>query len=168
MAAEILASAFVAEGKHVAAFPMFSFERRGAPMQSFVRFDDKPIREKTQIYLPDVVIILDPALATSPGSFWGLKSGGVVVANRPKPYEEPPDQNAKLGAVVEATEIALTELGIPATNTPMLGAFAAATHWVGIESILSGLDAYFSGELLKKNMRCVERAFHEVEISQWQ
>ena len=49
----MLATAFVAEGKHVASFPMYGFERRGAPVVAFTRVDDKPIREKTQIYTPD-------------------------------------------------------------------------------------------------------------------
>ncbi|MCJ7605526.1 MAG: 2-oxoacid:acceptor oxidoreductase family protein, partial [Dehalococcoidales bacterium] len=52
-AARILASAFVVEGKYVATFPMYGFERRGAPVVAFTRMDDKQIREKTQIYTPD-------------------------------------------------------------------------------------------------------------------
>jgi 2-oxoacid:acceptor oxidoreductase gamma subunit (pyruvate/2-ketoisovalerate family) len=53
-AAEMLAKAFVSEGKHVASFPMFGVERRGAPVTAYLRFDDKFIREETQIYYPDL------------------------------------------------------------------------------------------------------------------
>ena len=61
-AARMLASAFVIEGKYVASFPMYGFERRGAPVQAFTRLDDKPIREKTQVYTPDCMVVIDPTL----------------------------------------------------------------------------------------------------------
>ncbi len=41
LAGSILATALVAEGKHVVAVPSFGFERRGAPVASFLRVDDK-------------------------------------------------------------------------------------------------------------------------------
>ena len=46
LAAKILAKAIVEEGKVVKAIPAFGFERRGAPVAAFLRFDDKPIRYK--------------------------------------------------------------------------------------------------------------------------
>ena len=48
-----------------------------------------------------------------------------------------------------------------------VGAFAAVTGWIPIEHILSGLEQYFSGDMLKRNIRCAERGFHEVEVIQW-
>jgi 2-oxoacid:acceptor oxidoreductase gamma subunit (pyruvate/2-ketoisovalerate family) len=59
LSAEILEAALVADSKHASGFPMFGFERRDTPVAAFVRVDDRPIREKTQIYSPDCVVILD-------------------------------------------------------------------------------------------------------------
>jgi 2-oxoacid:acceptor oxidoreductase gamma subunit (pyruvate/2-ketoisovalerate family) len=64
-AARILANAFVLEGKYGSSFPMFGFERRGAPVTAFLRFDENPVREKTQIYSPDCLVVLDSSLKNS-------------------------------------------------------------------------------------------------------
>ncbi|HAZ31488.1 MAG TPA: ketoisovalerate oxidoreductase, partial [Dehalococcoidia bacterium] len=48
MAASMLATALVYEGKYAVSFGMFGPERRGAPVVSFLRLDEKPIRRKTQ------------------------------------------------------------------------------------------------------------------------
>ncbi len=59
LAATILASAFANEGKYIASFPMYGFERRGMPVVAFTRADDHPILEKTQIYTPDCLMVID-------------------------------------------------------------------------------------------------------------
>ena len=73
MVARMMASAFVAEGKYVASFPMYGFERRGAPVVAFTRVDDKPIMEKTQIYFPDCMLVIDPGLMKLPTLFTRVK-----------------------------------------------------------------------------------------------
>lgn len=165
---EMLATAFVSEGKYSVAFPMFGFERRGAPVSAFLRFDDKPIREKTQIYSPDCLIILDPVQVKSPMTYAGLKPQGILVANAAQPLKEKPNENVTIAGIVDATGIALEELGIPAFNTCMMGAFAAIIQWVKLDSILSVLEKYFKGEILKKNLKATERGFHEVEVVEWE
>ena len=65
MGAEMLAYAFVLEGKYASAFPTFGAERRGAPVAAFLRFDEKPVRETHQIYEPDCIAILDPFIANA-------------------------------------------------------------------------------------------------------
>ena len=166
MAAEMLVSAFYLEGKVASAFPMFGFERRGAPVSAFVRFDDKPIREKTKIYSPDCLIVLDPPQVKSPLIYTGLKADGVLVANYPRLPEGKISGNVKRLGAVNATQIALEEIGIPAFNSCMMGAFAATTKWVKLEFILSALEKYFRGEMLKKNLRSTERGFHEVKVAE--
>ena len=43
-AAELLSVAAFLEGRHAQAFPSFGSERTGAPVVSFCRIDDRPIR----------------------------------------------------------------------------------------------------------------------------
>ena len=48
--AELMALAAIAEGKFAQAFPSFGPERRGAPVQAFLRISDQPIRLREKIY----------------------------------------------------------------------------------------------------------------------
>lgn len=67
--------------------------------------------------------------------------------------------------VVNATRIALEEIGGPITNTTMLGAFAATTKWVGLDAILKAIGQYFSGDILEGNLKSAERGYKEVILS---
>jgi 2-oxoacid:acceptor oxidoreductase gamma subunit (pyruvate/2-ketoisovalerate family) len=167
LSAEILVAALVADGKYASAFPMFGFERRGAPVAAFVRVDDRPIREKTQIYSPDCVVIIDSSQLKSPRVFSGLKPEGIAVFNARQLPEPRPDENIRLIGWVDATRIALEEMGTPITNTCMLGAFAATTQWVNLDSILASLGQYFEGKLLSMNRQSVERGFREVAFTEY-
>jgi 2-oxoacid:acceptor oxidoreductase gamma subunit (pyruvate/2-ketoisovalerate family) len=164
MSAEMLAAAFVSAGKYATAFPMFGGERRGAPVNVFVRFDDKPIRLRSQIYFPDCCIVTDPILARGPDALKGLKPGGVVVMNLPKLPDTRPHENAEVMAIVDATGIALQETGRPITNTVMLGALIHATGWVALESICETFKSYFNDKLLEGNIRCAKRGMEESKI----
>jgi 2-oxoacid:acceptor oxidoreductase gamma subunit (pyruvate/2-ketoisovalerate family) len=167
MAARMLASAFVREGKSVASFPMYGFERRGAPVVAFTRVDDKPIREKTQIYNPDCLVVIDPGLLTLPTLFTGLKPESVFVLNSPKKLAARPNENLKIGAVVNATQIAVDEIGRDIPNTCLIAAVAAATGWLKLESILDSLPDYLRGDILERNLKSAERGYREVEVTKW-
>ena len=162
MAAEILAAALVRDGRFAAAFPMFGFERRGAPVTAFLRLDAQPIRERTQVYTPDCLIVLDRGLARGGGIFAGFKPGGVLLVNGAALPALPPGVDVGLAGVVPASAIALEELGRPAANTAMLGAFARLTGWVSRAAVLDVLPDYFDGEALAGNRRAVERGHDEM------
>jgi 2-oxoacid:acceptor oxidoreductase gamma subunit (pyruvate/2-ketoisovalerate family) len=167
MAAKMLASALLVEGKHVASFPMYGFERRGAPVVAFTRFDDKPIREKTQIYEPDCIIVIDPGLLTLPTLFTGLRPDSYFVLNTAKKTYAQPDKALKTGVLVNATGIAVQEVGRDIPNTCLLGAVAAATGWLSLDSVLKSLPEYLSGDILARNLKSAERGYKEVEVIKW-
>ncbi len=162
--AEMLASALVKEGKYATCFPMFGGERRGAPVSVFVRFDDKPIRLRSQIYYPDCCIVTDPVLATSPDALAGLKPGGIVIMNLPRVPKEKPHENTRVLAVVDATGIALAELGRPITNTVMLGALLYTTGWAKLDSVLEVFRDYFTDRVLAGNVACARRGYQETRV----
>ena len=166
-AANILAEAAFLEGKYVQAFPFFGVERRGAPVTAFTRIDEKPIRIKTQIYEPDVVVVLDPSLLDTVDVTAGLKEGGMVIINTEKTKEEVLEKlkkkPAKL-ALVDATTIALEILGLPITNTSILGAVAKATGLVKVESVEEAIKDTFSGELGEKNAKAAREAFEKTAV----
>jgi 2-oxoacid:acceptor oxidoreductase gamma subunit (pyruvate/2-ketoisovalerate family) len=167
LAARMLATFFVMRGNHVASFPMYGFERRGAPVVAFTRVDDEPIKEKMQIYNPDCLLVIDPGLMTLQGLFDGLKPDGVLVLNSPDGLEDRPNPNLKLLGYVDATNIAVEEIGRDVPNTCLLGALAAATGWLDMESIAKGLCEYFDGDLLERNINSAKRGFEEVKIKKW-
>jgi 2-oxoacid:acceptor oxidoreductase gamma subunit (pyruvate/2-ketoisovalerate family) len=166
-AARMLASAFVLEGKYVASFPMYGFERRGAPVQAFTRVDEKPIREKTQVYNPDLMMVIDPTLMKIAGLFAGLKPEGILIVNSPN-FNTQMDKNIKVAGVIDATKIAVEEIGRDIPNTCLCGAFAAVTKWVSIESVIKCIADYQSGDMLQRNIRSAERGYREVKIIKWQ
>ena len=84
--AKILAAAEHREGRSVQAFGVYAAERSGAPVQAYLRCDDQPIHNPNQIYEPDHLIVLDPTLI-SPVILSGLKPGGWILLNCPKPPE---------------------------------------------------------------------------------
>jgi 2-oxoacid:acceptor oxidoreductase gamma subunit (pyruvate/2-ketoisovalerate family) len=167
LAARTLASACAVEGKCVASFPMYGFERRGMPVVAFTRVSDEPIREKTQIYTPDALVVIDPTLLHLKNLFEGLKKDGVLVLNSPKPLPESPDASLKKVGLINATQVALCEIGRDIPNTCLIGALAKTTGWVTLESVLQAMGEYFEGDMLKRNIRNAERGYAEVEVITW-
>src|SRR5687767_14280837 len=80
---ELLALACFIEGRHAQAFPSFGSERTGAPVASFVRVDDHPVRSHEPVAAPDAVLVQDPTLLSSPGLLSGLSARGWLVLNTP-------------------------------------------------------------------------------------
>jgi len=139
IASKVLAEALFREGWDVQAFPAFGVERRGAPVAAFVRADLKPIRLRCQVEKPDVLIILDPTLLDDPGTLTGLAPEGWIVVNTELEPGALPIPLAFRVAAVDACGIAIRHgLGSPSApivNTAILGAFAAFTCYVGLESV---------------------------------
>ena len=161
---KILANAFARTGQFGASFPMFGFERRGAPVTAFGRFSDKPVREKTQIYNPDILVVLDPSQRTSEAVFQGLLPGGMMLLNDSEKSADVSHENLKKLAVINANKIALEEIGLPIPNTVVVGAFAKMSGLLDIAPCCEALEDYFGGKKLSANIVCAKRGFEEVEL----
>jgi len=166
--AEILAEAAISEGKHAQAFPSFGPERRGAPVLAFVRISaNQPIRIRSSITEPDVVVVLDPGLLRIVNVTSGLKPGGLVIVNTTKSAElirKECNISASVGTV-GATRIAQEILGVPIVNTTMIGAVLKATHTVKMESLYAPINKRF-GRLGEKNIAAMQRAYAETLIEE--
>jgi pyruvate ferredoxin oxidoreductase gamma subunit len=161
-AAELIAFAAFEGGVYAQAFPAFGVERRGAPVQAFVRFSDAKIRLRSQVYEPDYIIVQDPTLIGDVDVFMGMKSGGIAIINTEKPdFDSNVPEGVKVYAI-DATTIALEELGVPITNTTLMGAFAAATGEIKLESLEHALRNRFSGSMADKNVKAAARAYNLV------
>lgn len=142
-AANTLADAAFREGKDVQAFPMFGVERRGAPVAAFARIDENPIDIKTQIYEPDIVVVLDMSLLDVVDVTEGLKDGGKVILNTSKDPSEFEFGDAEV-YTVDATTVAVDNgLGTetnPIVNTAILGAYSKVAKNVQMNSIKDAID----------------------------
>jgi pyruvate ferredoxin oxidoreductase gamma subunit len=162
---ELLAVAAIDEGKHAQAFPSFGPERRGAPVEAFNRVDQKQIKVRSRIYNPDVAVVLDEGLVGLVNVAAGLKPDGILIVNTAKSAEEVKKALNYKGkiATVDATGIAWKELGVPITNTTMLGALIKVTKVVKIDSLRAPVEHRF-GRIASKNMAALKRAYDEVKI----
>jgi pyruvate ferredoxin oxidoreductase gamma subunit len=163
-AAELLSVATFLEGREAMAFPTFGSERTGAPVVAFCRIDDRPIRVREPIVEPDAVIVQDPTLLHQVDVFGGLGDEGFLLVNTSRSFEE-----LGLGEYVRrfaprrcltvpATEIAREELGRPLPNAALLGAFAALTGEVSLESVSAAIRERFPGRTGEQNVAAAERA----------
>ena len=163
---EMLALAAIEAGKYAQGFPAFGPERRGAPVMAFNRVSDKPIKIRSGIYRPDVVVVLDPSLVGLVPVTDGLKPGGLLIVNTSKAASEiRKTLNYKGNLVtVDATHIAREELGVPIANTTMLGAVLKATGVLKMDSMKAPLEHRF-GRVAGKNMSAMKRAFSEMKAA---
>ena len=160
-AAELIAVAAFEGGVFAQAFPAFGVERRGAPVQAFVRFDNKKIRKRSQVYEPDYIIVQDSTLIKDVNVFQGVRKGGIVIINT----EKVPDFKVPDGVrliTIDATSIALKVIGVPITNTTLMGAFAAASGEIKFAALENALKRRFPGEMGTKNIAAAKQAFDTV------
>jgi pyruvate ferredoxin oxidoreductase gamma subunit len=161
-AAELIATAAFEGGVFAQAFPMFGVERRGAPVQAYVRFSDKKVRLRSQIYEPDYIIVQDSTLIRDVNVFAGMKKGGIAIVNTNAPGGWTPPEGVKV-ITVDATGIALETLGVPITNTALMGAFAAASGEISMEAMENAIRQRFKEEIAKKNIEAARRAYNLVK-----
>jgi pyruvate ferredoxin oxidoreductase gamma subunit len=162
-AAELLSIAAFKDGKFAQAFPSFGAERIGAPVQAFVRIDDKKIRTREEVRTPDYLIVQDSFLIGAVPVLDGIKPDGLILVNSD---QAPEDLNIKTTARVEtipATEIALEIIGRPIPNAIMIGAFCSITGLVSIGAVQEAIMEKFPGRVGENNVAALERAVEIME-----
>jgi pyruvate ferredoxin oxidoreductase gamma subunit len=127
----LLASAAMAEGRDVQAFPEYGPERSGAPMRAYTRIDTRKIRRRYGITEPDVVVVLDESLLQEANPTEGLRDGGLLIVNSERDLD---------GAIcIPASRIAAEGAGF--VNVVMLGAVSAALGEPALEAVLAAARA---------------------------
>ena len=167
-AAELLSVAAFDEGLHAQAFPSFGSERTGAPVVSFCRFGDTPIRTREPIAEPGALIVQDPTLLHQVQVFDGLRPEGYVLINSSRGLDElglaelrERFRRERLRTVA-ATALAREHLGRPLPNAALLGGFAALTGTLRLDSVIAAIRERFGGEGGERNAAAAAACFHEV------
>ena len=100
----------------------------------------------------------------------GLKEDGTLLVNTamsPDEVRKATGFHTGKAFTVDASHIAIEEMGREITNTPMLGAFARATGLFDVDALAKQLRAWFgkkiSSEAIEANIRAMRRAAEEVQ-----
>ncbi len=169
-AGKLLAETALGTGQYFQAFPDYGPERMGAPIRAFTRLSSEPITVHSQIDQPGVVLVLDPTLLGQVEVAQGLDEDGTMLVNTAmSPDRIRQITGFKTGRVftVDASHIAIEEMGREITNTPMLGAFAEATGLFDMDELIEQVRAWFgkklSTEAVEANVRALRRAAEEIQ-----
>lgn len=157
-AAEMLSVAAFDSGRHAQAFPTFGSERTGAPVTSFCRIDDSPIRFHEPIEVPDAVVIQDPTLLHVVPVLDGVTPATFVLVNTSRSAAELGLDTPGRVTTLAATDLAREVLGRPLPNTALLGALAGLTGVVSLEAVIDAIRQRFSGAVADANAEVATRA----------
>ena len=165
-AAALLALAAFEDGFESQAFPKFGSERRGAPVEAYVRISSSAIRAHNQLYTSDAVVIQDASLLRSEPLLRGLKRGGLIVLNGEQPAVSEGDGFCWL--CLPASEIGERHLGRPLPNTVLLGGLAAVMQWVSLAALEKAVANHLARkgeEVVKANIEALREGYESSSIS---
>ncbi len=166
----LVAEAAAMEGKYSQGFPDYGPERMGAPMRGFTRISDKPIRVHCAIYEPGMVVVLDDTLLSAVDVAAGTPADdGLIIVNTVGTAADVRRELKLEGRkifTIDATGIAIDEIGRPIPNTPMLGALMKVSNLLSLDTVMAQIKKKFSHgfrpEILEGNIRAIQRAYEEV------
>ncbi len=167
VASILLAKAFFNAGYWVQTFPVFGVERRGAPVEAYLRLAKDKILTRSNVYTPDHVVVQDIKLLETVDVTAGLKPGGCVLVNASR---QPDNLNIFSGfhlACVDATGIAIrNRLGThthPIINTAMIGAFTRMLEMPPLDMIFDAINEDITVKP-QQNIAASKEAYDQVQL----
>lgn len=170
----LLADAAFNTGMYVQGFPEYGPERMGAPITAYNRISTERCTIHSNIYEPDVVVVVDETLLAAVDVTSGLKTDGMVIINSDKAPEDLRDQlNGFAGKIctIDAGKISEETLGKNFPNTPMLGAVVKVSGIIPEDQFISDMEEFFrhkfatKPEVIEGNMKALQRSLKEVRVN---
>jgi pyruvate ferredoxin oxidoreductase gamma subunit/2-oxoisovalerate ferredoxin oxidoreductase gamma subunit len=165
----LMSKAFFRAGFQVQSFPFFGVERRGAPVEAYLRLDRQKILLRTNVYTPDHVVVLDKTLLAGIDVTRGLKPGGSVLINSPAPPANAEVFSQFRLAWVDASRIALNnQIGSrthPIVNTSMMGAVARVLGMPPLEDVVAAIRDEVPGDA-ERNVTAAREAYEAVQFAE--
>ena len=173
-ACEIIAEAAYLSGNFidVHAYPSFGAERRGAPVQAYVKLSRREkVYDRAQIENPDILIIFDDSVLTQV-DVDSLEDSGIFIVNsdkNPEYFVEKFNLSSNTRVIVAdisklSLEKNLTIDGSPVINTPILGLLSKALPELQLEN-LKGVVLDRMGEQLGNiNFDLIEQGFKMAKL----
>jgi pyruvate ferredoxin oxidoreductase gamma subunit len=164
-AAELFAQAAISSELYAQGFPNFGAERRGAPVMAFLRVSDSQIFLRERIEKPDVVVVLDSSLIGLPEVTEGLAPGKKLIINASKNQRKNFEhlEEKYVVCLVDASQIAMDTIGLPITNTAIIGSLVKATELITLDSLSEPFRKRF-GKLSAKNIDAMLKAYEQTEV----
>ncbi len=170
-AAKVFADACLSKGKYVQAFPEYGPERSGAPLRAYNRISDKELKLYCPVTKPNIVVIADPTLLDAINVTEGTEDNAMFLINTSLPPEEI-KKKIKLSSgqrlyIVDATKIALENIGRPLPNAPLVGALARISGIVDLDTLLEDVrksfGKKFSQKIIDGNLEATRKGYEEVK-----
>lgn len=164
----LLADAVFATGMYVQGFPEYGPERMGAPITAYNRLDDKPIRVHSNIYEPDIVVVVDETLIGPVDVTKGLKENGKVIVNTNSDPEDVRKRFVEYKGIIyaiDAGDISVRTIGKNLPNTPLLSAVVKVSGIMDQEEFYKNMEDSFNHKFAAKpevivgNMNAIKEAW---------
>lgn len=170
-AAKVFADACLSIGRYVQAFPEYGPERAGAPLRAFNRISSKEIRMHCPVTRPNIVVVVDATLLDAIDVADGTPWDACFIVNT---SAEPQKIREKLKAAatqkvytIDATKIAIDNIGRPMPNAPMVGAIAMVSGLMDrqaiMEDVKKSFGKKFSQKIIEGNLEATKRGYEEVK-----
>lgn len=157
-AGNLLAMAYFAEGRHVQAFATYGGARRGTPVSSFIRVDDRPVRLRCDIEQADAILCFDATLLEG-RLLAAARDQALIVVNSARPVEAF-RQSLPGFRVLPVDGLAISRrcgLG-RIVNSALLGALAAAVGNPPLAVLQQSLREQFPRQQDENAAACAEGA----------
>ncbi|MBN2299092.1 MAG: 2-oxoacid:acceptor oxidoreductase family protein [Deltaproteobacteria bacterium] len=164
-AAKIVAKATFETGfPGVVMVPTFGTERRGAPVFTSLKLSRDRIYDLSPIEHPDIIVVLDHMLLEESDIIKGLKPGGLIVVNTPRPPQAY-NFNGMVVAAADVTHLA-NKAGLPqgVVNSGIIGAFAKASKLTDMDTLIKAIEEEFIGRKPKENARAAIETYEYTVI----
>lgn len=153
------------EDKYAITVPSYGHERRGAPVNTSIIIDDEPVLINSFVYEPDIVLVMDHTIIEKGIDIsQGINGESILVLNTDDEnvlaiYKK---YNFKEIYYVDATQVALNNIGKGIPNGAMLGALAG-TGLVTIDSIEKAIKTAFGEKAGDKNAKAAREAYERIK-----
>lgn len=163
-AGNLIARAFFASGRQVQAFASYGGARRGTPVSSFIRVDDRPIRLRCDIERADAILCFDASLLAPPLLARADGRTLIVVNSSRSRAQWREALPGHLVVPVDALAIARSQGLGRIVNSVLIGAFARA---VGepTQAVLHGVLLRHSTQLAEENARACAIGFDHADAA---
>ena len=167
----LLADVAFTQGMYVQGFPEYGPERMGAPITAYNRLSTHPLRIHSNIYQPDLVVVVDESLIEAVDVTAGLKSDGAIIVNSSQPPQRVREHLANYTGrlyLIDAKAISLRDIGRNIPNTPLLSSVVKVSEIMDKDSFLENMHGSFAHkfsskpEVLEGNMKAIRDAWEEV------
>ncbi|NDP42530.1 MAG: hypothetical protein GZ089_07415 [Aromatoleum sp.] len=161
-AGNLLAMAFFAQGREVQAFASYGGARRGMPVSSFIRVDDRPIRLRCDIEQADAILCFDASLLEG-RLLAAARPDTLIVVNSSRAREEfaeklPGYRLIPVDGISISRRYGLGRI----VNSALLGAFARAIEAPKLETLTRALIDE-APKLHDENVAACEEGYRWVE-----